>query len=141
MTKESTLTAFSNHLADAVESAGASVVQVYGHRRPGSGVVYAPDVVVTTARALGRGDKLHVRTQDGVEHDAQLAGWDPATNLAVLRVERLGAPAAAIASAAARVGNLAVALARSWSNALTASAGVVSVIGGPLATSRRHAID
>jgi S1-C subfamily serine protease len=34
-----------------------------------------------------------------------------------------------------------VAVARSWSNAVTASAGLVSVIGGPLATGRRRAID
>jgi S1-C subfamily serine protease len=40
-----------------------------------------------------------------------------------------------------RVGNLALAVARSWSNALTASAGIVSVIGGPLPTGRRRAID
>jgi S1-C subfamily serine protease len=39
------------------------------------------------------------------------------------------------------VGHLAVAIARSWSNAATASAGLVSVIGGPLATGRRRAID
>ena len=37
--------------------------------------------------------------------------------------------------------NLALAVARSWSNALTASAGIVSVIGGPLPTGRRRAID
>jgi S1-C subfamily serine protease len=41
----------------------------------------------------------------------------------------------------ARVGHLALAVARSWSNALTASAGIVSVIGGPLRTGRRRAID
>ncbi len=40
-----------------------------------------------------------------------------------------------------RVGHVAVAVARSWSNALTASAGIVSVIGGPLATGRGRAID
>jgi S1-C subfamily serine protease len=39
------------------------------------------------------------------------------------------------------VGHVALALARSWSNAITASAGLVSVIGGPLRTGRRHAID
>jgi len=34
------------------------------------------------------------------------------------------------------VGHVAVAIGRSWSNALTASAGIVSVIGGPLPTGR-----
>jgi len=43
--------------------------------------------------------------------------------------------------AAARVGHLALAIARSWSNAVTASAGIVSVIGGPLPTGRHRAID
>jgi len=41
----------------------------------------------------------------------------------------------------ARVGHLALAVARSWSNVVTASAGIVSVIGGPLPTGRRRAID
>jgi S1-C subfamily serine protease len=34
-----------------------------------------------------------------------------------------------------------IAVARSWSNAVTASAGIVSVIGGPLPTGRGRAID
>src|SRR5207253_579307 len=34
-----------------------------------------------------------------------------------------------------------LAIARSWSNAVTASAGIVSVIGGPLPTGRHRAID
>jgi len=40
-----------------------------------------------------------------------------------------------------RVGEMAIALARSWSNAVTATAGLVSVIGGPLRTGRRRAIE
>jgi S1-C subfamily serine protease len=103
--------------------------------------VYADNVVLTTARALGREDDLHVRRHDGHTLDAELAGWDPATSLAVLRVPGLGTRAIAPAPSAARVGNLALAVARSWSNAVTASAGIVSVIGGPLPTGRRRAID
>jgi S1-C subfamily serine protease len=103
--------------------------------------VYADDVVLTTARALGREDGLHVRTDDGRALDAELAGWDPATSLAVLRVPGLAAKAVSPASAPARVGHLALAVARSWSNAVTASAGIVSVIGGPLPTGPRRAID
>src|SRR5260370_33099889 len=34
-----------------------------------------------------------------------------------------------------------MAVARSWSNVITASAGIVSVIGGPLRTGHRRAID
>jgi S1-C subfamily serine protease len=135
------LATFSNQLADAVAAASPSVVQVQGRRRPATGLVYADGVVLTTVRALGREDGLHVRRDDGQTFDAELAGWDPTTSLAVLRVAGLGAPAIAPATAPARVGHLALAVARSWSNVVTASAGIVSVIGGPLPTGRRRAID
>src|SRR5262249_7077200 len=131
----------SNQLADAVDRAAPSVVQVQGRRRPASGLVYADDVVVTTVRTLGREDGLHVRRHDGAVLGAELAGWDPTTNLAVLKVPGLGTAAIAPAAAPARVGHLALAVGRSWSNAVTASAGLVSVIGGPLPTGRRRAID
>ena len=132
------LTSFSNQLADAVSAASPSVVQVQGRRRPASGLVYADNVVLTTVRALGREDGLHVRRHDGQTLDAELAGWDPTTSLAVLRVAGLDTPPLAPAAAAPRVGHLALAVARSWSNVVTASAGIVSVIGGPLPTGRRR---
>jgi S1-C subfamily serine protease len=135
------LTTFSNQLADAVAAAAPAVVQVQGRRRPASGLVYADAVVLTTARALGRGDGLHVRRDDGRTLDAELAGWDATTSLAVLRVPGLETRPIAPAAAPARVGHLALAVARSWSNAVTASAGIVSVIGGPLRTGHRRAID
>jgi S1-C subfamily serine protease len=138
---DSLLTTFSNQLADAVAAVSASVVQVRGRRRPASGVVFAPDVVVTTARAIGREDGLQVTAPDGRELAADLAGWDLTTHVAVLKVPGLGAPAAAAGSTPARVGHLALGVGRSWSNAVTASAGIVAVIGGPLATGRRRAID
>jgi S1-C subfamily serine protease len=138
---DSILLSLSNQMADIVAAIAPSVVQVQGRRRPASGMVYANDVVLTTVRALGREDGLSVRTHDGRALDAELAGWDPATGLAVLRAASLGIAPAAPAEVPARVGNLAIAVARSWSNALTASAGVVSVIGGPLPTGRGRAID
>ncbi len=135
------LASLSNQLADAVAAAAPSIVQVQGRRRPASGLVYADSVVVTTVRALGREDGLHVRRHDGQTLDAELAGWDPTTGLAVLRVAGLNAPPIRPAGGEARVGHLALAVARSWSNAVTASAGIVAVIGGPLLTGRRRAID
>jgi serine protease Do len=135
------LASLSNQLADAVATSAPSVVQVQGRRRPASGLVYGENAVITTVRALGREDGLHIRQHDGTTLDAELAGWDPTTSLAVLRVAGLDAPPIRRAAADARVGHLALAVARSWSNALTASAGIVSVIGGPLPTGRRRAID
>jgi S1-C subfamily serine protease len=141
MAMSSALTTLSNDLADAVAAAAPSVVQVHGRRRPASGVVYQQDVVVTSARALGREDGLHVRRPDGTVLDAELAGWDPATGLAVLRVAQLGTNPLEASESAPRVGNVGIGLARSWSNNVTASAGIVAIIGGPLATGRRRAIE
>src|SRR5438105_7077121 len=135
------LATFSESLADAIAAAAPSVVQVQGGRRPASGLVYADNVVVTTVRTLGREDNLHVRRDDGETLDAELAGWDPTTSLAVLRVEGLGAKAIAPATTSPRVGHLALAVGRSWSNVVTASAGIVAVIGGPLRTGRGRAIE
>jgi S1-C subfamily serine protease len=134
------LTELSNAMADAVAGAGPSVVQVQGHRRPASGIVYQDDTVLTTTRALGREDGLRVRKADGGEIDAELIGWDPASSLALLRANGLDLRPLTPASEPPRVGHLALALARSWSNSLTASAGIVSVIGGPLRTGRRRSI-
>src|SRR3954464_13944099 len=138
---DTTLASISNQLADAVTAIAPSVVQVHGRRRPASGVVYTTDVVLTTARALGREERLHVRTSDGRALDAELAGWDPASGLAIVKAAGLSGPAAQVAERPARVGHLAIAVARSWSNAVTASAGIVSVIGGPLPTGRGRSID
>ncbi|HJZ71280.1 MAG TPA: S1C family serine protease [Vicinamibacterales bacterium] len=135
------LATFSNQLADAVAAAAPSVVQVQGRRRPASGLVYADDVVLTTVRALGREDNIHVRRDNGDLLDAELAGWDPTTSLAVLRVPGLGVAPIRRSSSDPRVGQLALALARSWSNVVTASAGIVAVIGGPLPTGRGRALD
>jgi S1-C subfamily serine protease len=138
---DSTLASFSSQIADVVAEVARSVVQVHGRRQPASGVVYAADVVVTTTRAIGREDGLTVRTPDGRAIAAELAGWDPATHLVALRAPGLEVPPATPAATMPRVGHVGIAVARSWSNALTASAGIVSVIGGPLPTGRGRAID
>jgi S1-C subfamily serine protease len=86
-----------------------------------------------------------VRRNDETALDAELRGWDPATGLALLHVHSLDTgldtEPLPIAAESPRVGNLAVAIARSWSNAVTASIGMVSVIGGPLPTGRGLSVD
>ena len=103
----------SNAYADAVAAAAPSVVQVQGRRRPASGLVYADGVVVTTMRAVGRQDGLRVRTHAGDFLEATLAGWDPATSLAVLTAPGLSAAPFAPSAAVVRVGHLALAVASS----------------------------
>ena len=136
-----TLSTFSNQLADAVAAAAPSVVQVQGRRRPVSGIAYDKNVVISSARALGRGDGARVVADDGRQVDAELVGWDPASGLAVLRADGLDLVPAVVSDAEPRVGHLVLPIARSWSNALTASAGIVAVIGGPLRTGRGQSLD
>jgi len=130
----------SNQIADLVARFAPSVVQVEGHGRPATGLVYGDDVVITTARAVGRDEYPHVRRHDGEVLNAEIAGWDPATRVVVLKAAGLNLPSLT-AGELPRVGELAVAVARSWSNGITATAGLVSIIGGPLPTGRRRTLE
>ena len=138
----STLGALSNDLADLTAAGAASVVQVSGARRPASGIVHGADTIITTARAIGREDGLQVRLPDDTTADADLAGWDPSSGIALLRSRApLNLAPPAVSNEAARTGQVALALARSWSNVITASAGIVAVVGGPLRTGRRRQLE
>src|SRR5574339_152318 len=104
-------TELSNEIANIVEAAAPSVVQVQGRGRPASGVVYGEALVVTTARAAGGDDYPRVRRADGDWLDAALVGIDPTTRVALLSVP--GVPAAPLnAAPLPRVGHFAVAIAR-----------------------------
>jgi S1-C subfamily serine protease len=131
----------SDSFADVVAAAAPSVVQVQGSRRPASGLVYAKGVVLTTMRAIRSETGLRVRHPNGETLNAEMAGWDPATSLAVLQAPGIDLTPFSPSRSSVRVGHLAVAVGRSWSNAVTASAGIVAVIGGPLQTGPRRAIE
>jgi S1-C subfamily serine protease len=131
---------FSNQIAEIVDAVAPAVVQVQGQRRPASGLVYAAGLVVTTAHAVGREEHPHVRRADGEVLEAEIAGFDPGTRIVLLKVPGLEARPLT-PGPLPRVGNVAIAIARSWSNAVTATAGLVSVIGGPLRTGRRRGIE
>jgi S1-C subfamily serine protease len=129
------LSTLSNQLADAVERAGRAVVQVEGRpRRPSSGVVFAPDLVVAADHAVEREDDLSVGTADRPALAARLVGRDPASDLAVLRVPGLGEAPATPASTPARVGQFILAVGRPAARELMASIGIVSAVGGPVRT-------
>lgn len=134
------LTQLSNQIADVVEKAAPSVVQVQGGRPPASGLIHSAEFVLTTGAAVGREEHPRVRSARGEVLDAELAGWDPTTQLVLLKVPGLKGPAPEPAPLP-RVGQIAIAIARSWSNAVTATSGIVSVIGGPLRVSPRRAIE
>lgn len=129
------LAALSNQLADAVEQIAPALVRVNGRQRhAASGIVYAPQLILTADHVLEREEDLTVTTGDGRTLPAQFVGRDPATDLAVLKVPDLGGAPAARASAPARVGQLILAVGRPSSEGPMASIGIVSAVGGPLRT-------
>ncbi len=131
------LSTLSNQFADAVERVGRAIVQVDGRpRRPSSGVLYAPELVLVADHAVERDEDLAVETADGPPLAAHLVGRDPASDLAVLRVPGLGAEPAAPAPTPARVGHFVLAVGRPAGRELMASIGVVSAVGGPVRTRR-----
>jgi len=134
------LTNFSNELADIVAASSPSVVQIRAGGRAASGVVYQDNLILTTGRVVGRDEHPEVRTSDGRLVPSEIAGWDPATRLVLLRAAGVDAPAFT-PGPLPRVGHIALAIGRSLSNNVTASAGVVSIIGGPLRTGHRRQIE
>jgi serine protease DegQ len=128
------LAALSDGMADVVERIGPSVVRVNGRRRrPASGVVYAPDTVLTASHVLEREEDLTVGTGEGRTLPARFVGRDPSSDLAVLKVEGLDAEAAAPAEGPARIGQLALAVGSPGrGEGPRASLGVVSSVGGPM---------
>ncbi len=126
---------FSNALAEAAAKAGNSTVLVNARRRlPASGIAIAPDLVLTADHALEREEDIRVRLASDVELPAQIAGRDPGSDLAVLRLARPEALAAEPAPQPARIGQIVLALGRP--GGLQASLGVISAIGGPARTAR-----
>jgi serine protease DegQ len=132
------LAALSDGMADAVENVGRSVVRVNGRRRrPASGVVYGPEMVLTASHALEREEDLTVGVGDGRTLPARFVGRDSSTDLAALRVESLDVAAATPAEGAARIGQLVLAVGNPGrGEGPRASLGVVSSVGGPMRTWR-----
>jgi S1-C subfamily serine protease len=124
-------------MAAAVEKAGAATVLVDGRRRlPSSGIAFTSDSILTANHALEREEDIPVILPDGARLVARLAGRDPGSDLAVLRLEKPSAAVAERVSGEARIGQLALALGRPSPEGIQASLGVVSAIGGPLRTGR-----
>jgi S1-C subfamily serine protease len=132
-----TLTALSGAMADAVETAGKGTVLVNGRRRfPASGIAYAPDLILTANHVLEREEDIPVLLPDGSQISASLAGRDPGSDLAVLKLAGTLPAVAQAASQEAKVGQLVLALGRPTPEGIQASLGVVSAIGGPVHTRR-----
>lgn len=137
------LSALSQHLADAVERGGRAVVSVDARPRVRtSGVNWREGVVVSTSHTVRRDEDITVTLHDGREVPATLAGRDPGTDLAVLRLEGGGESVGGAAyetadDAALRAGHLVLAAGRAHpAHGVTASFGILSAAGGEWRTWR-----
>jgi S1-C subfamily serine protease len=136
------LAALSTELAGAVERAGKSVAAV--HARPrfsSSGVFWREGVIVTAEHTIRREEEITVTLPDGKNIPATLAGSDPGTDLAVLKVDGANFPPAARASAALVPGNLALTIGRSQDSGVNATMGIVSAVSGSWRTWRGGRLD
>src|SRR5690348_12102682 len=108
------LQSLSKELADAVASAGRAVVPIHGVRRiPASSVHWRPGVLVATNHTISRDDRITVTLPDATTVPATLAGRDPSTDLAVLKVASTDlATASPRSDTLPKVGELVLALGR-----------------------------
>jgi len=162
------LAAVSDELAAAVEAASHSVVAVHGRRRiPATGIVWREGIVVTADHVLERDEDITVSGPSDEKIEATIAGRDPGSDLAVLRVAGFSATAAtqagsgslpgttpagagsfAVATPAAagslKVGNFVLAIGAGsggGSGRLMASFGVVSALGSTWRTARGGVVE
>src|SRR5437667_7056493 len=139
----SAIAKYSDELAAAAAQAGPSVVAVYARRRiPSSSIYWRDGVVVTAEHTIRREDEIKVALPDGKRVAGQVAGRDPGTDLAVLKLEsgkpqvpQFGDPAHL------KLANFVLALGRTRSGNLVASAGIIGGIGGEWRTWRGGRID
>jgi S1-C subfamily serine protease len=134
-------TDFSNNLAAAVEKGSASTVLVDARKRyPASGIVFAEDLVLTADHVVKRDDDIKVGLTDGKSLSATVAGRDPGSDLALLRLsEKILKPAKT--SDEVKVGGLVLALGRPNMDGIQASWGIVTSIQGPARTHRGGLLD
>jgi S1-C subfamily serine protease len=140
----SALQNLSNDLAAAAEAVGSSVVAVHAqHRIPSSGIQWRKDVIVTVNHGIRRNEGIGVSLGPEKSLPATLAGRDPSTDLAILKLSdgaKLPLPEVANSSSA-KLANLVLALGRSWRGNLVASFGIVGGLSGEWRTWHGGKID
>jgi S1-C subfamily serine protease len=143
------LDAYSRAVVAAVEAVGPSVahvqVELDGARRggSGSGFAFTPDgFLLTNSHVVHGARAIRVSFADGLTHSADLAGEDPHTDIALLRIGASGLLAAKLGtSRGVRVGQLAIAIGNPYGFQQTVTAGVVSALGRSLRAQTGRLID
>ena len=146
---EPELDPYSRLVSHSVETVGPAVAGVEVRsargraRGTGSGVIYTPDgYLLTNSHVAQRGDAAVVSLSDGRTCAATRVGDDPATDLAVLRLNGSGFPHASFGSSAGlRVGQLVIAVGNPLGYQATVTAGIISALGRTLRTASGRLIE
>jgi len=122
-----TLKDLSDDIANLVEKASKSVVRVDARRgRAGTGIVWDSGLVLTANHVVEQEDEIQVVVDDK-STKATLVGRDPATDLALLKVDGLSAPAMPRAKVEdLKLGQIVLAIGRAGS--LKATFGTISAV-------------
>jgi S1-C subfamily serine protease len=117
-----------------------AVVSVHSHRSRSSGFVWRPGLIVTADEALAEEGEVTVGLPGSDSVSATVAGRDPTTDIALLRIDRTDPTPASLhtteLAAAALVG-----VVGADGAGPTAALGVVSLAGGPWRSMRGGEID
>jgi S1-C subfamily serine protease len=122
----------SGDLVNAVERAATRVVAVHARPRIGtSGVIWRPNLILTSSEGIRSEDDIKVLLPDGRTTDARLRGRDPGTDLALLETDTGSiAPADFTVDTDLKVGQLVLAVGRTATTGPIASFGIVSGVSG-----------
>ncbi len=98
----------------------------------GSGVIVDAKrgLILTNHHVVGDADEIQISLIDGTVHDAEIVGSDPATDIAVIKVDIKGLTEMPIGdSTAARVGDFVIAIGNPFGLGHTVTSGIISALG------------